>query len=114
MSRIGRWFAPRPSSAPTATTLWYLRQSRPIEASRATRSTKYAANTDATFRTRAVAIKEERAELVKHHLDVLWHDYFKPSTSRRSRTSTSSSECHQAGLEVKASDGRGRLAKLST
>ena len=24
------------------------------------------------------AIKEERAELVKHHLDVLWHDYFKP------------------------------------
>ena len=39
---------------------------------------KYAANEDATFRTRAVAIKEERAELVKHHLDVLWHDYFKP------------------------------------
>ena len=31
-----------------------------------------------TFRTRAIAIKEERAELVKHHLDVLWHDYFKP------------------------------------
>ena len=27
---------------------------------------------------RAIAIKEERAELVKHHLDVLWHDYFKP------------------------------------
>ncbi|HYM83809.1 MAG TPA: superoxide dismutase [Ni], partial [Candidatus Dormibacteraeota bacterium] len=22
--------------------------------------------------------KEERADLVKHHLDVLWHDYFKP------------------------------------
>jgi nickel superoxide dismutase len=39
---------------------------------------KYAANSDATFRTRAIAIKEERAELVKHHLDVLWHDYFKP------------------------------------
>ena len=39
---------------------------------------KYAANEDPTFRTRAVAIKEERAELVKHHLDVLWHDYFKP------------------------------------
>ena len=33
---------------------------------------------DETFRTRALAIKEERAELVKHHLDVLWHDYFKP------------------------------------
>lgn len=39
---------------------------------------KYGANEDPTFRTRAIAIKEERAELVKHHLDVLWHDYFKP------------------------------------
>lgn len=29
-------------------------------------------------RTRAVLIKEERAELVKHHLMVLWADYFKP------------------------------------
>ncbi len=27
---------------------------------------------------RAVIIKEERAELVKHHLMVLWADYFKP------------------------------------
>jgi len=27
---------------------------------------------------RAVMIKEERAELVKHHLWVLWTDYFKP------------------------------------
>ena len=33
---------------------------------------------DETFRTRALVIKEERADLVKHHLDVLWHDYFKP------------------------------------
>ena len=39
---------------------------------------KYASNDDAAFRTRALHIKEERAELVKHHLDVLWHDYFKP------------------------------------
>jgi len=39
---------------------------------------KYAANDDVTYRTRAIAIKEQRAELVKHHLDVLWHDYFKP------------------------------------
>lgn len=28
--------------------------------------------------TRAIIIKEERAELVKHHLMVLWADYFKP------------------------------------
>jgi len=29
-------------------------------------------------RVRAIIIKEERAELVKHHLMVLWADYFKP------------------------------------
>ncbi len=39
---------------------------------------KYNASEDPVFRTRALAIKEERADLVKHHLDVLWHDYFKP------------------------------------
>ena len=39
---------------------------------------RYAASEDPTFRVRAIAIKEERADLVKHHLDVLWHDYFKP------------------------------------
>ena len=27
---------------------------------------------------RAIFIKEQRAELVKHHLWVLWTDYFKP------------------------------------
>ena len=39
--------------------------------------TKYQANTDPEFRTRAILIKEQRAELVKHHLWVLWTDYFK-------------------------------------
>ena len=39
---------------------------------------KHNASDDAEFRVRAVAIKEERAELVKHHLWVLWTDYFKP------------------------------------
>ena len=38
---------------------------------------KYQGNEDPTFRTRAVQIKEQRAELVKHHLEVLWADYFK-------------------------------------
>ena len=38
---------------------------------------KYQANTDPEFRTRAIIIKEQRAELVKHHLWVLWTDYFK-------------------------------------
>ncbi|HSK27220.1 MAG TPA: superoxide dismutase, Ni [Jiangellales bacterium] len=39
---------------------------------------KYHASDDPDFRTRAVQIKEERADLVKHHLWVLWTDYFKP------------------------------------
>jgi nickel superoxide dismutase len=30
------------------------------------------------FKERATFIKEERADLVKHHLWVLWTDYFKP------------------------------------
>src|SRR5688500_4089080 len=40
---------------------------------------KYADNDDPVFRQRAVQIKEERADLVKHHLWVLWTDYFKPN-----------------------------------
>jgi nickel superoxide dismutase len=39
---------------------------------------KYQANGDPEFRTRALIIKEQRSELVKHHLWVLWTDYFKP------------------------------------
>ncbi|HVA61677.1 MAG TPA: superoxide dismutase, Ni [Mycobacteriales bacterium] len=40
---------------------------------------KYQANEDPAFRARALQIKEQRAELVKHHLWVLWTDYFKPA-----------------------------------
>ncbi len=39
---------------------------------------KAASNDDPDFRTRALIIKEQRSELVKHHLWVLWTDYFKP------------------------------------
>ncbi len=39
---------------------------------------KYQASDDESFRDRAILIKEERADLVKHHLWVLWTDYFKP------------------------------------
>ena len=39
---------------------------------------KFNASDDNVFKTRAVFIKEQRAELVKHHLWVLWTDYFKP------------------------------------
>ena len=38
---------------------------------------KFAGSEDPVFRERAIAIKEERADLVKHHLWVLWTDYFK-------------------------------------
>jgi nickel superoxide dismutase len=37
---------------------------------------KYQASDDEVFRARAITIKEERAELVKHHLMVLWVDFF--------------------------------------
>jgi nickel superoxide dismutase len=40
---------------------------------------KYNASNDEVFKARAIAIKEERSELVKHHLWVLWTDYFKPA-----------------------------------
>jgi nickel superoxide dismutase len=40
---------------------------------------KYQGNEDPVFRARAILIKEQRAELVKHHLSVLWSDYFKPN-----------------------------------
>jgi nickel superoxide dismutase len=39
---------------------------------------KYQANDDTAFRARAIEIKEQRSDLVKHHLWVLWTDYFKP------------------------------------
>jgi nickel superoxide dismutase len=38
---------------------------------------KYQDSTDEVFRQRCIIIKEQRAELVKHHLWVLWTDYFK-------------------------------------
>ncbi|MCB2222590.1 MAG: superoxide dismutase, Ni [Actinobacteria bacterium] len=39
---------------------------------------KYQASDDEVFRQRCVILKEQRAELAKHHLWVLWTDYFKP------------------------------------
>lgn len=37
---------------------------------------KYHDSDDDHFRARAIAIKEQRAEEVKHHLMVLWADFF--------------------------------------
>jgi nickel superoxide dismutase len=39
---------------------------------------KFQDSGDEAFKARALVIKEERADLVKHHLWVLWTDYFKP------------------------------------
>ncbi|MGA2530528.1 MAG: superoxide dismutase, Ni [Acidimicrobiales bacterium] len=39
---------------------------------------KFNSSNDEVFKQRAILIKEERADLVKHHLWVLWTDYFKP------------------------------------
>ncbi|GAA2123962.1 superoxide dismutase, Ni [Streptomyces synnematoformans] len=39
---------------------------------------KMQSNDDPHFQARATTIKEQRAELAKHHVSVLWSDYFKP------------------------------------
>lgn len=39
---------------------------------------KYQDSDDDVFKQRCIAIKEKRAELTKHHVWVLWTDYFKP------------------------------------
>ena len=39
---------------------------------------KHNGSDDPHFKARAIQIKEERSEMVKHHLWVLWTDYFKP------------------------------------
>jgi nickel superoxide dismutase len=39
---------------------------------------KFQGSDDPGFRERAVSIKEQRADMVKDHLWVLWTDYFKP------------------------------------
>lgn len=40
--------------------------------------TKYHDSDDELFRQRCIQVKEQRAELAKHHIDVLWSDWYKP------------------------------------
>ncbi len=67
---------------------------------------KYHDSDDEVFRARAISIKEERAELVKHHLMVLWADFFDESH----RTQFSDLDdlfwraIHQAGAAKKSVD----------
>ena len=81
MSRLSRWLAPSTvvrAHCDLPCGVYDPEQAR-IEAESCYKIIeKMGANSDAAFTTRAIHIKEERADLVKHHLDVLWHDYFKP------------------------------------
>jgi len=81
MSRLTRWLAPNTvarAHCDLPCGIYDPEQAR-IEAESCYKIIeKMGANQDTAFRTRAIHIKEERADLVKHHLDVLWHDYFKP------------------------------------
>jgi len=81
MSRFGRWLAPTTvvrAHCDLPCGVYDPEQAR-IEAESVMRiQEKYQGNEDPVYRARAIDIKERQAELVKHHLDVLWHDYFKP------------------------------------
>ena len=65
---------------------------------------KFNASDDNVFKTRAVEIKEERAELVKHHLWVLWTDYFKPDHLEKYPPTT----CCRRSPRSRRSSGRPR------
>jgi nickel superoxide dismutase len=69
---------------------------------------KYHDSDDPDFRTRALIIKEQRAELVKHHLWVLWTDYFKPPHFEKYP------QLHQLFNEATKLAGGGGGAKSST
>ena len=81
MSRLHRWLAPRAvahAHCDIPCGVYDPAQAR-IEAESCYRIIeKYNASADDLFRARCIAVKEERAELTKHHIDVMWHDYFKP------------------------------------
>ena len=69
---------------------------------------KYNDSDDEEFRTRALIIKEQRAERVKHHLWVLWTDYFKPPHFDKYP------QLHQLFNEATKLAGGGGGAKAST
>src|SRR6516162_8512178 len=68
---------------------------------------KYAANADPEFRARAIFIKEQRSELVKHHLWVLWTDS-SPRSTRSARSSGRPSRPEQGRPRRRGSTARYR------
>jgi nickel superoxide dismutase len=67
---------------------------------------KYHDSDDEVFKARAISIKEQQAELVKHHLSVLWTDFF--TADHRSEFSNLDDlfwrAIHQAGVAKKSVD----------
>jgi nickel superoxide dismutase len=83
---------------------------------------KYAANEDPVFRARAIQIKEQRSQLVKEHLWVLWTDYFKPPHFEKypqlhqlfnEATKLAGAGGTKGGMDVKAAeDLLGKIAEI--
>ena len=70
---------------------------------------KYHDSQDPAFQTRAILIKEQRSELVKHHLWVLWTDYFKPPHFEKyPHAEPAVQRGHQAGRRERHQGQRGR------
>ena len=67
---------------------------------------KYHESDDEHFRQRCVLIKEQRAEDVKHHLMVLWADFFTPAHFEQfpNLHSLFWTAIHQAGEVKKSTD----------
>ena len=67
---------------------------------------KYHDSDDEVFKARAISIKEQQAELVKHHLSVLWTDFF--TADHRSEFANLDDlfwrTIHQAGVAKKSVD----------
>jgi nickel superoxide dismutase len=80
LSSLDRWSAPRTAHAhcDLPCGVYDPAQARIEAESVKACMEKFNGSDDPVFRERAVTIKEQRAELVKHHLWVLWTDYFKP------------------------------------
>lgn len=82
---IHGWFAPRTVSAhcDLPCGIYDPAQARIEAESVKACQEKFNSSDDPVFQGRAVAIKEERSDMVKHHLWVLWTDYFKPEHLER-------------------------------
>jgi nickel superoxide dismutase len=75
---------------------------------------KYQQSNDEQFRARAIIIKERQAELAKHHIDVLWSDYFKPEHVQKYPEITelcwkAAKQCSKVKGSLDAADARALL-----